>query len=1046
MVSDAKILVLPLVLGLMPAGAVADPPKPREFSEAERAAVELAAAYLHRGPEAWWERLAAGSPLRRLGREAALDEIAARVGPAAGVTWQLLTPGPSFDARTAVFGVELASGLDETLILRLVDEGGWKIVEIRTSVDPVRLGPRPRVLTAAVRPHPAEDPGGPASAPFPLWAAAALLLLGLAGGVAMLLLARAGQTSAAISAGAAVVVVGLVIALWGWVSASGSRPAAPRPAPRTVNADLGFLPLGELAPLRAALAAGTDRAEIERVLATPPEDPRLQEVADLWRAHSLLAEADLAAVDDILGRFPAPANHALAELLRARLAFRRLQQEDTGWFYEQAIARGLDHDGLRLESVLAKALTNEGDRAEAEITAMLEMGSRLGDAWYSAAQIALSRGQVEESEDLLRRAWRLEPAPREDLFDNPVLAYLVTRPKLFPLFQLGVPEEARPIPEGDPRPIALPAGARAATCGQALRLSIGDAEILVPGGAPFAPEGSTLEDAGAWSRHGEEKALAALPSLLGGSTRSEIFQPRRLRLAEQAARALTEQNRWSELLALTEPLEAEIQRAPASLIRLRAQALRRLERNEEARQLLIRLAGTDLANRRPTPGTLLDLSELFAASGEYDTAIKLSLKADSQLPEPRGARRRKQLEMDRDLAASFASHRSEHFEIRYPEATGERYAQGVAWVLEEERRRLLHWIPQPGRPKPIEVHLFPIRDFLENYGGDMGVVGLFDGKVRVPFAEIRSLHPQLIAILSHEVAHAMIAAATRDQAPHWFQEGLAQHIEMGTGRVNPLPDLARTKRALSFPTVDPILRGFAEPQLVDLAYSEAAWTVHFLEARFGVKAIHRLLAAFAAGRTTEQALREVCALSPADFDRALWTWGTDQAPATRVLAVRRYDVERDVKMAKEQTKQVKEVLRVGVSQQARDEMARREKEAEERRRQMAAWHAGYAARASEVKRALKPILDVYQKGGRGDTFPACVELASGAARMVDDPGLWSSPDREVNQKLQKAYQALGNLGQACKSGRDNEVRFLITEVDQALTEAARHLEPYGLTP
>ena len=49
----------------------------------------------------------------------------------------LFTPGPSFDPQTAVFGIEYASGLDDTLILRLVNEGVWKISEIRTSVDRV---------------------------------------------------------------------------------------------------------------------------------------------------------------------------------------------------------------------------------------------------------------------------------------------------------------------------------------------------------------------------------------------------------------------------------------------------------------------------------------------------------------------------------------------------------------------------------------------------------------------------------------------------------------------------------------------------------------------------------------------------------------------------------------------------------------------------------------------------------------------------------------------------------------------------------------------
>jgi len=91
-------------------------PEPRELTPAERAAVELAAAYMERGPEAWWDRLAADAPLRRLGREAALEEIGVRAGPADGATWQLLTPGPKLTPQAAVFGLVFTSVFDVTLI------------------------------------------------------------------------------------------------------------------------------------------------------------------------------------------------------------------------------------------------------------------------------------------------------------------------------------------------------------------------------------------------------------------------------------------------------------------------------------------------------------------------------------------------------------------------------------------------------------------------------------------------------------------------------------------------------------------------------------------------------------------------------------------------------------------------------------------------------------------------------------------------------------------------------------------------------------------
>ena len=1023
-------------------------PKPRELSEAERAAVGLAADYLQRGSEAWWERLSAHAPLRLLGREAALAEIGVRAGPADGASWQLLTPGPKLGPQTAAFGVELASGLDETLVLHLVDEGGWKIESLRISAEPAAAPPK-----AATRPAPAARHAVPrhAAAPAsssgpPAWLP--LALLGLAGAAGAFLLARAGRRRLALIAGAATVAVGAAVGLWIWLAAA-SAPAMR--AARSVSppaVEVGFLRLGPLGPLRWALAEGKDREEIERRLAAPVSDPALREVRTLWRAQYLLLESNLKATGDALAGLPSPARAPLADLLRARLAFRRLQREQTQSFYDAAIEGGLDIDALHLESALGKELTDQDDLADAELTQLTQTGSRLSEPWYTAARRAAIEDRTSEAEDLLVRAWHLEPAARAELFDDPVAAFLLTRPKLFPEFHLGDPEEPRLPPEGPRRPLPLPAGAQAATCGQALRLTVGGGELLVPGGATLAPEGTPVEDATAWGRHAEEKALAALPTLKSpgnGAAPGETLQPRRLRLAELAGRALAEQNRWNDLLALTGPLVADIERAPASLVRLRAQALRQLERRDEARQLLIHLAKNDFASRRPTAGTLFALSELYAAAGEYDTAIKLSEKADRQLPTPRGERRRKQLALDRDLAASYAVYKSDHFEVRYPKATGDRYARGVAEVLEKERRRLERWIPGSG-DKPVEVCIFPLRDFYENFGGDLGVIGLFDGKVRVPFAEIRSLHPKLVAILSHELAHAMIAAATHDQAPHWFQEGLAQHIEMGMGRLNPLPDLVRTGRALSFPTIDPILRGFAEPQLVDLAYGEAAWMINFIETRYGVEGIHRLIAAYAAGKTDEQALQALGGATPAAFDRAFWQWGAKEAPQTHIVEVEHYELEQAAQESRAHRQDVRAILRLGTSDAARQREAQEKAAADDLRNRMAAWHATYQTKAADVKRAVKPIFQRFRQGAQVDIVPSCTELTRAVPRMLDDSSLWASPDANVNQALRDAYQALGKVGQACVAGHDNELNYLLVEADQALTQAAKLLSPYGLAP
>jgi hypothetical protein len=1047
-------VVFLLLLVLTAAGAEAKASKPRDLSAAERAAVELAVAYLQGGPDAWVPRLAKGSELGRLPSPEARQEIAARVGPSDGSTWMLFTPGPTFDEDTAVFGIEYASGVDETVILRLVDEGGWKVSEIRTSVDkfqPRAAGWRkPEAPAAPTGPAEDED-AGLFSVPLLLRLGGGLLVLLLGGGAAFLML-RQGKRREAVLAGVGGLVLAAGLAAWGFLSMS--APAAPPPLPASAapTADAptaSLVRLAVLAPLRNALAAGTDTAEIDRLLAAPQSDPVLRDIHDLWKAQYLFTRADLAAVEAVIRRFPEKSGYPAADLLQARLSFRRLQRDGTGSAYEQAIHNGLDYDGMRLESVYAQAFTDDNQGAEVSVTLMAEMGSRLAQAWYSVAQIAVVEDRMDDAEQMLRAGWQLEPAPREDLFSEPLLAILVARPKLFPLFQLGVPEEPQVPPLGNRTPLTLPEGAAAATCGQSLRLALNNAELLVPGGALLAPETAVVESADSWSRHGEAKALAALPALTAGAAAGETLSPRRLRLAEQAAGALASQNRWEELISLTESVTGNVGKSPSGLVLLRAHALRQVGRTEGARDLLVKLASSDIASRRPAPSTLFELAELFAATGEYDTAIKLSKKADSQLPSPRGERRRRQLELDKLLVNSYASYRSKNFDIRYPTATSETYARGVALVLEEERRRLQRWIPNPGS-EVVEVHLFPLQDFYSTFGRE-NVVGVYDGKVRVPFAEIQSLDPELVQILSHELAHAMISGATKDQAPHWFQEGLAEHVEMGVGRINPLPDLARTGRALSFPTLEPILSGFAEPQLVDLGYSEAAWTLHFLESRFGLKSIHGLLKAFAAGKTTDQAIQEVTRLAPADLDRALWKWGTAEAPQAWNSEIRRYDEAYATKLVREEGR--KGYSTPGTSVAAAEPAVEKESSEqlvegreEEIRRRMDKWYERYQARSAVVKRALQPVVNAYQPGAPPMSLQTCVPLTVEAARVLDELPLWTSPDSNVNRMLRMGYQTLVQAGKACQDGRGADARTLLGKASAQFNEAARFLKPYGMTP
>ncbi|HYL04934.1 MAG TPA: hypothetical protein VE075_02780, partial [Thermoanaerobaculia bacterium] len=341
---------------------------------------------------------------------------------------------------------------------------------------------------------------------------------------------------------------------------------------------------------------------------------------------------------------------------------------------------------------------------------------------------------------------------------------------------------------------------------------------------------------------------------------------------------------------ITESLAQPAAILPVRLTRLRAAALARSDRKAEARQLLVRLALGDKASKRADPGALYQLADLLEQQGEFDQAIKLVTKANSELPSPPGGERILQLTLEKRLASSMEQLKSPHFVVSYPLSRGPAFGKEAMRILEAERERLQKWIPLPAGGAPIEVRLLPFQDFELGFSQGGDVLGLYDGVVRVPLGSLRTFMPFAVSLMTHELAHAMIAQRTADRAPHWFHEGLAQHVEMQEeGRANPIADYRATDRLLAFPLIEPALQSFSSAVWVSAAYDEALWTMNYIEARYGVGGIHRLMDGFRAGKTTSEALAGAFGTPAARFDQDVWAWCTTQAPRAWRAEVVRYD-------------------------------------------------------------------------------------------------------------------------------------------------------------
>jgi tetratricopeptide (TPR) repeat protein len=124
-------------------------------------------------------------------------------------------------------------------------------------------------------------------------------------------------------------------------------------------------------------------------------------------------------------------------------------------------------------------------------------------------------------------------------------------------------------------------------------------------------------------------------------------------------------------------------------------------------------------------------------------------------------------------------------------------------------------------------------------------------------------------VLRHEVVHIFNLAQTNFLVPHWFTEGLAVNNE-GFPRPPIWNELLLERVPERMLTLDNVDLGFIRPRNRGewhLAYCQSQLYVQFLEKEFGPAVIGKMLAAFARGLGTAEALQEVCKVDKAAFEK-----------------------------------------------------------------------------------------------------------------------------------------------------------------------------------
>jgi hypothetical protein len=831
---------------------------PRPISPAEREAVRIAADYLSRGPAAIVDNLSSTSPLRRLTPAEQLAEIEARLGPNTGATWELQTVMPALAASNAVFGIEFPTGVDDAAQFELKQENGaYKINDIHVLAE---RSQRTQYFPPESDEPKHEDPG-PNPMTALLMTTVLVVLLGVTGALTIGKQAMIGR----IALGGAVVLGALVIGR--------TATLEPKPAPKPVavkKSAPSYLRLGSLLPLRRA-AAGL--GDVEAAYAQAPLTGDTHDVAENWKAQVEIQQTKLLEAKKRLKRFPSPSTIPLTELLRARLAQLEGDEASSALSYEYAVNIGPGRDGLWVETAQALGQLGFEKRAIRYLKNLVRIGSRKSDVYYLLALTEVMDNRDEASRKILLRAWAMKPELRSELVNVRLLWAALRSPDVMPTISMAAPDEpAFASPDLGKQPITLPANAVPRVSGSFLNIKIGEQELLVPGGAALAPPTSQVVSAAAWAADEDQKALRDLDELMkNGRGESAFTQPALRRRILATANALAAHNRWQDLVKLTDGITPRAPQVPPDIIFMRSKALQRLHSSIAARDELAELAGSGILTQKRDAHALVELGESLAAFDLFGPAMKMFEKAQAVHNDPGLDDRMRQISLNETLATKSQMYQSTHFDIRYPEDYPPQAAKQICDIAEAELIRLQGIVPAPNF-QHVTINIVKWEDFRSIYTGNDFILGFYQGKITLPFGNVGDFEPEIVAILTHELCHAMIADATNDQAPRWFHEGLAQRVEMRDFHPNAL-NMYDDNRLLAMSLLDSVMDGSPDPDMIGEAYIEAQTVIRYLETAYGPKAIPTMLNAFRDGATSEEAIQKVAHTDLGGLDIKFRAWG-----------------------------------------------------------------------------------------------------------------------------------------------------------------------------
>lgn len=230
----------------------------------------------------------------------------------------------------------------------------------------------------------------------------------------------------------------------------------------------------------------------------------------------------------------------------------------------------------------------------------------------------------------------------------------------------------------------------------------------------------------------------------------------------------------------------------------------------------------------------------------------------------------------------------------------EKAGRETAVEKEFDRIETMHFIVAAARDVPVSKTAY-IRTYLEEAYGRIGMfldhypkqktvavlfsedkydellnnmphwtLALYDGKLRIPVNRFKYTDEEIIKIIYHEYAHAVVRDITAGNCPMWLNEGIAGMAE----------GFAKQKEKAAFGgyiekygiiplwNIPPDFSGVKNRNIVTLLYMESYLLVEFIIKRSGRTGIRKLLMYLGKGADIRSALAEVTGMDMPQFEKA----------------------------------------------------------------------------------------------------------------------------------------------------------------------------------